>query len=57
MEEIKELENYHFTVTNEIINSDQDHQWILTSLHERYSGQQYHPMNCKGKDLINPLSY
>lgn len=49
----KELENYHFAITNEITDSDKDHQWILTSLHERYFGQQYHSTNCKGKDLVN----
>lgn len=49
----KELENYHFAITNEITDSDKDHQWILTPLHERYFGQQYHSTNCKGKDLVN----
>lgn len=53
VEEIKELENYHFAITSEITDSDKNHQWILMPLHERYSGQQYHSTNCKGKDLVN----
>ena len=51
--ERKELENYHFAFTNDITDSDKDHQWILMPLRERYFGQQYHSTNCKGKDLVN----
>lgn len=34
VEEIIELENYHFTTLKEIIDSSKNHQWILKQLNK-----------------------
>lgn len=35
------IENYHFVITNEIIDSGKDHQWLLKLLDKRLLGNKY----------------